>query len=240
MAKPPNVFIITWCGDERDLYGSTLVFKTLRVGFPDAKVTVVDNGTPAHIRPAIVQAAEAAGCEVRLEEQALPHWRLLERLCLSADEPCVFVDPDIAFWERVQDWDFGPALLAGRLMPAMYPVGRRVLPRLHTSLLWVPRPRELRARIVEIQAKFPLYGSLFEQKMAPPGRLFWDTASFLYLALDDEEAVAFSDAQLDAYDHIFFGSHLEFLRPLVDEGLLAALTDWHRRARDECPSFRGI
>ncbi|MDB5693737.1 MAG: hypothetical protein JWO81_2800 [Alphaproteobacteria bacterium] len=33
MGKLPMVFIITWCQDRDRLYGSTLVFSTLRIGF---------------------------------------------------------------------------------------------------------------------------------------------------------------------------------------------------------------
>lgn len=241
MPQEPHVFIITWCDDERALYGSTLIFKTLRIGFPDAHVTVVDNGTDHRLRAPIIETAEAAGCDIELIEEPVPHWQLVERFALAGDEPVVFVDPDIMFWESVQGWDFGEALLAGRLISAMRGVGGWcTLPRLHTSHLWIPRPSELRARIAEITQRYPVCGNLFEARMAPPGWLFWDTAAALYLALGNE-AVAFSEAELDAYDHLFAGSHLNRIVSIDERGETTPhLVRWHAAAREDYRSLRGI
>ncbi len=41
----PHVYILTWCKSLESLYGSLLVFQTLRVGFPTAPVYVFDNGS---------------------------------------------------------------------------------------------------------------------------------------------------------------------------------------------------
>ena len=56
MAK--YVYILTWCDRLENLYGTTLVFKTLRVGFPTAEIHVVDNASLPAVRPLLRQYAQ--------------------------------------------------------------------------------------------------------------------------------------------------------------------------------------
>jgi hypothetical protein len=240
MAEAPTVYIVSWCQERALLYGSTLVFATLRTGFPAARVIVIDNGSEPELRAEIFARAKAVGCETRLLRRSIPHARLVEQLIRQSSGPCVFVDPDIAFWEKVEDWEFRPALLAGRCIPAMDVGGLKMTPRLHTSHLWVPRPEALRARIAAIRRRFPACGDLFAQRHEPDTRLYWDTASALCIALG-EEAAAFTEGQLDAYDHLFAGSHLESALPAsTDADIVTRLRDWHERARTDYRSLRGV
>lgn len=238
--ETPKVFIVTWCQSAELLYGSTLTFRTLRVGFPTAEVVVVENGSLPELRGSIRAAAESAGCTVLQLDESEHHFALIERLTLAEDRPVVFLDPDIALWERIEGWDFGGALMAGRFLPEFAdPFSDTLtLSRLHTSHLWFPRPQALRARIKAITAKRWEAGSLFQPRMTPPGWWRWDTAAALFHALDDE-AARFSEAQLDAYDHLFCGSHLPQVLPRMGEwGALMA--DSHRQAQDDLPSIKGI
>jgi hypothetical protein len=234
------VFIVTWCRSAALLYGSTLTFKTLRVGFPDAEVTVIENGSEPELRAPIVEAARAAGCEVLQLEESQHHWALMEGLVLGEDRPVVMLDPDLAFWERVSDWEFGDALMAGRFLPEFAdPFSDTfTLSRLHTSHLWFPRPAELKARIAAITAQRFESGSLFQPRMAPPGWWRWDTAAALFHALG-EDAARFSEAQLDAYDHLFCGSHLDIVLPKMGPwgGLMQGS---HLMAQSDLPSIKGI
>jgi hypothetical protein len=240
MGKLPTVFIVTWCQNRDFLYGSTLVFSTLRVGFPDARVIVVDNGSKPEPRAFVLEQAVAAGCETRVLTRSVPHGKLVERLALESDGPCVFVDPDIVFWENVQSWDFGPCLMAGRYIPAMEIGGLRMTPRLHTSHLWIPDPAALKAKIREVRRGHPRCPNLFEYRTDPSTGLYWDTASALYFALGPQ-AMAFSEAQLDAYDHLFVGSDLSHARSSsIDPDVIAHLEDWHARARSDYRTLRGV
>ena len=238
--ETPKVYIVTWCRSEALLYGSTLTFQTLRVGFPDAEVTVIDNASAPEVRAPIHAAARAAGCEVLQLEETQHHWSLIEGLVLGENRPTVLLDPDIALWEKVSDWDFGDALMAGRYLPEFAdPYSDTLtLPRLHTSHLWFPRPAELKARIASILARRFEAGSLFQPRMMAPGWWRWDTAAALFHALGGE-ASRFSKAQLDAYDHLFCGSHLDLV--VHNLGAWGALmSDSHQRAQTDLVSIKGI
>ncbi len=237
---PPKVFIVTWCREPTQLYGSTLTFKTLRTGFPDSVVTVIENASPPGLREPILEAAAAAGCEIRLLDEGLNHWRIIEETVMAEDGPVVFLDPDIALWERIDGWDFGGALMAGRYLPEFDdPYSKTLtLSRLHTSHLWFPDPPALRTRIAEITARRFEAGSLFQPHMAPPGWWRWDTAAALFHALGDE-AARFSEAQLDAYDHLFCGTHLNLVLPAMGPWG-EAMKGSHVTAQENLPAIKGI
>ncbi len=57
-----NVFILTYCRNTELFYGTELIFKTLRVGFPNAKVTVVDNASIPEVRTEIELLAKENDC----------------------------------------------------------------------------------------------------------------------------------------------------------------------------------
>jgi len=75
-----HVAILTHCRREEFLYGSTLVFDTLRVGFPSARVTVVDNGSLVAVRSVLAEAARAVGAEYVQVDTAGLHHLFLERM----------------------------------------------------------------------------------------------------------------------------------------------------------------
>jgi hypothetical protein len=238
---PPKVFIVTWCRSAELLYGSTLTFQTLRLGFPDSEVVVIENGSPPGLREPIRDAALAVGCEVRQLEESQHHWSLIESAVLGETRPVVILDPDIALWERIDGWDFGEALMAGRFLPEFSDPysGTLTLSRLHTSHLWFPRPAELKARVDQILARRFEAGSLFQPRMMPPGWWRWDTAAALFHALGPD-AARFSEAQLDAYDHLFCGSHINLILPRLDPAWGAAMQESHARAQTDLPSVKGV
>jgi hypothetical protein len=234
----PIVYVTTWCKDVRLLYGSTLVFDSIRVGFPDSEVVVIENASVKSARAAIVEAARAADCKIRLLDRELPHWKIIETLCLTANRPFVVLDPDIALWESVQDWDFGGALMAGRFIAANEPVDARFnVPRLHSSHLWFPDPIRLRDRISAMAPTAASTTKLFRSGSMPCG-LLWDTADILYLKLE-EDAVAFTQTQLDAYDHLFAGSYLPALQQRVGREMADPVAQWHAAARIDYRSLKG-
>ena len=51
-----RVYILTHCKSLESLYGSVLVFQTLRVGFPTSPIHVFDNGSLPEAREAIREA----------------------------------------------------------------------------------------------------------------------------------------------------------------------------------------
>lgn len=202
----PVVSILTYCAHPALAYGTLMVFKTLRVGFPTAKIEVFDNGSHPEVREQIMRAcAEVDAVFIAIEPQ---HWsrhirqQLLEREDTGA--PLVLVDPDVAFWSSVEGWDFGDALMSGRLMAEVKSGPIVSHARLHPSMLWVPSLARLRG---------VLHPDEVAPRMAPAdGSLrFWDTLAAAHERLGPQCA-AFTPEHLDSFDHLFFGSHL----PAID------------------------
>ena len=115
-------------------------------------------------------------------------------------------NPDVIFWESVEDWNFGDAVSAGRLIPQQKEGVYDVLPRLHPSLFWVPDVERLRKAWA---ARCALGGDAMGCLLERNGDrvLLHDTLEPLYAGLR-EQCVAFGEQQLDCYDHLFHGSHL--------------------------------
>ena len=242
----PIVHVLTHCPHEVLAYGSLLVFPTLRTGFPTARIEVVDNGSCPEMVPRIRAAAEAAGAtfEARPLVHYSEHWRhnLFERDWDEGDAPVVFVDPDVVFWENCEAFDFGDALMAGRLIPEIPGSLNRVqAARLHPSMLWVPSMKRLRYEFgrrlpSEAAGRWNCIGPAREQD-GGIARMY-DTLAPLYRALQDD-CSAFDAVHLDAYDHLFLGSHL----PVVSRGQDpdSLLTDAHRAAaQGDVASLRGL
>jgi len=211
----PTVFILTYCEHPALLYGATLVFKTLRVGYPTARVIVVDNGSHNEVRETIRSEAESAGCEFYQTERRpfIDHYNWLIHKQDEFDA-IVFVDPDVVFWECVEKWQF-TGLMAGRKIPDLLNYGVTSMARLHPSHLWIPSIKALRE---EIQSR-PVNGlNLMSQFAAPiTGKLyFWDTLSALYQMLFDKCQI-FGENELNAYDHLFYGSHLPVIQPALSD-----------------------
>jgi hypothetical protein len=113
----PHVYIMTLCQRAELLYGSTLVFKTLRTGFPNSLIHVADSASTPAARQAIRQAAESCGAKFWQLDGRLELYDFLRRAVeLQKTGQAAFVDPDICFWESVEDWQFD-GLAAGRYIP---------------------------------------------------------------------------------------------------------------------------
>jgi len=152
----------------------------------------------------------------------------------------VFVDPDVAFWGSVEGWSFN-SLLAGRLLPQMNSKPFLTRPRLHTSFLWVQSPRRLHEAIAQIrQTAFewqpwqPVMVKLMDRWLR------WDTGASLFEAMP-ERMHAFAESELDYYDHLFCGTHLETAKRL---GLLGdavgRLESLHAVVSSDHRALRGV
>lgn len=239
----PLVHILTFCSHPTSAYGSLLVFDSVRTGFPTAQIEVYDNGSCAEVLPAIEQAAKRVGA--RFDAQANRHysehlrWVLLEREHREG-VPLVLCDPDVIFWEAVEQWDFAPALLAGRLIPMLERAGK-AFPRLHPSLLFIPDVHELRRAVKEAEACSFAWDCIGPRTSWINGQAyFWDTLSDLYQALTTR-CVAFGEDELNSYDHLFCGTHLGVVGASQDDELKSLYIDVHRlAAKGEISALRGV
>jgi len=202
----PLVTILTYCAHPALAYGTLLVFKSLRTGYPTADVEVFDNGSHPEVRDQIMADCQRVGATFTgIKPQSwVDHykWLILERQH-EAGRPLVILDPDVILWENCEGWEFTGSLLAGRRMRRIQagPIIQHA--RLHPSHLWIHDVAALR-EAMGTQANALISPAIVK---LPDGLHFWDTFSRLY-----EEMVhwchGFSDEKLDCFDHLFYGSHL--------------------------------
>lgn len=247
MTQPPVVTILTYCAHPVLAYGTLLVFKSLRVGFPTARIEVFDNASHPEVRGQIADAARLVGATfhpmTRRHYTDYYRWLLAEQTDFDS---LVIVDPDIVFWSSIEDWHFGDALLAGRLIPNL--VGKiprclvtRCLARLHPSLLWVPDMAKLRHEM-DRKAQGDFAGeSLFTQRVQyVEGTPFvWDTLAGLYQAFPDR-CHAFTAAELDCYDHLFYGAHFPIIAAGYNGGFDVIREAHQAVATGNIDALRGI
>ncbi|MDZ4733663.1 MAG: hypothetical protein SGJ16_08765 [Nitrospirota bacterium] len=226
----PTVCILTHCPNITYLYATLTTIQTIRIGFPTARVLVLENGSIPEARQHIMLAATAAEAEylplTGLWVPPIPHHEVLRGLLQDephilapltpSDGPLVVLDGDLLFWKSCEDWQV-TGLLAGRLIPARVVshaqilVGEQgqLLPRLHTSFWWIPDRTALQQRIMEIRRTHVTWDAFTPWMVPSPlDPLLWyvgDTACNLYGAFR-ADCTPFTTAQLDCYDHLFMGS----------------------------------
>ncbi len=238
-----NVYILTWCNRIENLYGTTLIFKTLRVGFPTAEIHIVDNASLLEVRPILSQYAQDCGAQFTQLEQGIAHHDFIENILLTqASGDAIFIDPDICFWESVEGWSFNKALMAGRLISQFNcPISSCIThPRLHTSFLWIPDVGCLLDQVWALRTQY-FESHPFRPIMYRVDGVWqrFDTTGVLYNAIP-ELMHAFSDKELDAYDHIFCGTHLELATAKLQTSHAKLFVDLHHQAQTDYTKVKGV
>lgn len=218
-----TVIVLTFCEDIELIYGTLLVFKTLRIGFPTSEVLVFDNGSSPEALPLIEAAALDAGCQF-ISMKRTPFvdfykWALLEQVEYNS---LVLLDPDVILWKDVEQMQTS-GLFSGRLIPAMVSQGVTALPRIHPSFVCVPDVGALRHALRSTRSNVvdQLFASMDGKEY------FWDTLAMLHHVVP---GTPFTDDQLDCYDHLFFGCHFPSIQPTlpknsaIERGHLAAIS----------------
>lgn len=155
----------------------------------------------------------------------------------------VFIDPDVIFWENVEDWNFEQFLLAGRLLPGVdssFLGGCFTHPRCHTSFLCIPNVRALIEEIANIQSKYFEFNPFRPIMFNGEGR--WqrfDTTGTLYSALPKSEIYVFGERELNAYDHIFCGTHIGFVKAVFSAEFADKFVQLHEQAKTDYTQVRG-
>lgn len=246
---PIDVFVLTYCNNLELLYGTTLIFKTLRVGFPNARVTVVDNASLPEARDEIVRLTSETGCTFeRFDSPGIPHHGFIEGKIeqigagAGRDHRTVFLDPDICLWQSCEDLEFD-GLIAGALVSAHDdPVFRCVaMPRLHSSFLWVPDVHRL-SEAIRATRETHLEFRPFAPVSVKLGDVWirYDTGASLYAAMPEQMRV-FSDADRQRYDHLYCGTHYDLWRPHFGGELKDVMERAHRHAKaGDLAALRGV
>lgn len=232
----PIVHILANVIDETAVEMSTLVFKTIRVGFPTAQIVVWGNGLNYD---AVRESALSADCILNEHCDAHSHDQFIaRRVADEHGQRVVFCDTDMIFYESVEDWQFDQPL-AGMFEPKhRNPVTRAVhFPRLHTCLLWVQVSEfydalEAWKQTLQPGPFTPEFSPLRQQWIPWSRQLhFADTAAMAYAAIGGQH---FTEQQLNAFAHLQCGTWSKYVEPHIP-----GLRESHRMAMDRPELFRG-
>jgi hypothetical protein len=209
----------------------SLVFDTLRVGFPTADIEVTVNPIGAfssHCTPLedkLVEKVEAAGAQYgrACHPIHLGDWERGE--VERATGPLVLLDADTIFWRSCEDWEFGPeTLLAGYYQPRIWNDFARCIsmPRIHTSFMVFPNPPELRKAIREAYPSAceeagdycPCDPFKTDVKFIGGTPFFWDCCANLFGLLTSSRqglVYPFGLRHLECYDHLNSASFFDVM-----------------------------
>lgn len=218
----PNVFILATCRRPELLPFTLLVFKTIRVGFPNSKIIVRNNYLLDFAVSQIEILAKTVDAKLEEDTSTTIHHQWIEALVNREQEPFWICDSDMVFFNKIEDWQF-PTSLAGWRIPEWQDefTKARTRSRLHTSLLFID-PLRLREDIEKYESQFPKtvfnpLVNLFHPLCLPLKQegTFYDTCSLLYHAIG---GTAFTPQQLDSYFHFFFGNCADVVLPHLQNG----------------------
>lgn len=215
-----QIFILTSAWSMDALYGSTLIFKTLRIGFPSAKVTIVDNASVPGARMIIEGLAMTHGCKYVQLENRVAHYQFIEWVVNNNLGPVALLDGDICLWENCEGWSFGDRLYAGRYIPKFRDEFTQTITeeRVHPSFVWIDDCEKLRSEIEKIKDKYFCFLPFHHQMFKSPDTSEWhfqDTLGLLYQALKERVSL-FTEKELSAYDHLFAGSYYSLLLETIN------------------------
>lgn len=213
---------------------ATCVLNTIKVGFPTANHFIFDNASPYVDWPYRMKFAQQIG-----------HWKFIEDVINNADdESLCFVDPDVIFYDNIQnDLASMNCLVAGRYCPKYWnPVEQcNEIDRLHTSVLYIADPKKLRDYLrVDTCANYSVspYQGFFlwlEGK-----RYVYDTFANVFQCLKGlpNSWTAFGPAILDKYTHLISGSIIDYVASKWPDG--NRLRELHKLAETEPDKLRGF
>lgn len=217
-----NVYILATCRKPELWPMTALVFKTVRVGFPTAKICVFNNDLSVEHRELLKAECEKVGAELfgTICHPSIHHtW--IEELVRREEEPFYVLDTDVVFYQNFERFVFETALAGWRIPEWRDEFTKTVTrARLHTSLLYI-NPKKVRAAVATYEQQFPVtpfnpLANLFHPLCLPfkGETYFYDTCAFLYHAIG---GTAFTDEQKDCYFHMFFGTFSDLVLPVIDK-----------------------
>lgn len=250
-----TVHILATCRKAELLPATLMVFQSLRVGFPTAKVMVQINAFPRDFVP-YSEMLIRKSVEVELEKMggkwetvpanATTHHEWICSLIEKEKEPFFICDTDICLWSNFECFDFTGAALAGRYVPQFYCNFTKAItrPRLHGCLLYID-PVKVKSKAEEYGNQFPdcyatprptLQDLVFPRYVpcGPMGKVsFYDTCSVLYCAIGGQK---FTDEQNLVFDHLQSGTLSDLVAPTYPSG---NMREWHAAVLDQPHLIKG-
>lgn len=201
---------------------------------------MVDNASIPEVIPEIKSLAAGCDCQFEgLSGNGLEHHTFLAKTLHdmasgeSAHETLVFIDPDVCFWKSCEDFSFH-ALIAGRRTSGfkLEKTKTITMPRLHTSFLWIPDPKKLMREIWRLRSSHFDFEPFIPFSFVMDGMWYrYDTGASLYAALS-HKAESFAEDHLNRYDHIYCGSHLDWLSNVYDAETEKMMKEIHTYAKE--------
>lgn len=239
MERDLHVHILTYCKDLSLSYGTELIFKTIRTGFPNAKIIVTDNASIPAEKERIISLAKKNDCIFKeINGHSIEHYDFIQRTIrdyaddTSLTASLIFLDPDVCLWDSCENFYFD-GLLAGRLVGGFHDSLTQSLDmlRLHSSFLWIPDAGALQHEIRKMGARHfdfePFRPFSFRLKDV---WYRYDTGASLYMALPDKMS-HFTEEHLLHYDHIFNGTHFNDIKSLFSDEVRQLRSEVHSLAR---------
>ena len=233
-----KVFILTTHHEIDPLFGSTCVFNSLRVGFPNAEIIVFDNASDCGAQEIKAQAHKN-DCRFIPYYARIGHHEFIQRRIEENDGPICFVDPDVIFYKEVENYTvIGD--IAGRFCPSFYNevVQAQEAARLHTSLLFIKDTKALKEKLNSLHQRhnYPFNPYAPFIIYAHGQRYFYDTCANLCHAIANRQS--FDEEMLDRYTHLVSGSMLDHVSNKMKHG--ARLRYLHRLAKENPELVRGL
>jgi hypothetical protein len=214
----PVVHILVTCRNPELFRASTLVFDTIRTGFPtwDIYATGLDLSDEHEseiarlCRKTNIQFGSGRGLH-----RDHPDW--IAELIQFEPKPFLIVDTDVIFWDSMEQFDFkGP--LHGRYTGRFRcPLTTTItLDRLHTCVLYVD-PAQVNARILAVNNRLQSGSNPFFRRMggvqpinfAQNGEIYFhDSMGQAYHAIGGNK---FSEEILNCFDHLGAATYIDLL-----------------------------
>lgn len=216
-----NIHILATVLDPSRLQTQLLVFKTIRTGFPTARIYVYGNGLKHPVMDRSAYALRQCAVSLGGDYQSTPmvsHGEWIENLLSVCIEPFWICDGDVVFFDKVEDWFArdNNTLFAGRYEPEFWESWTKTAhaARLHPSLMWF-NPVSVRSAIRAWPGAPEFFQTvqhnLIQWNMVPhEGVLtFYDTMAGLHHALG---GTMFTAEQNAAYEHLFCGTYAHLMK----------------------------
>lgn len=211
-----TIYILTYCPMPQQLYGNLLALRTARTGFPNSEIIVTDNCSCPEGREIFQKLCIEHNYEYRqIDTKGYHHHEYIQDTIDRASGPIALVDPDVVFWSSCEhfldDVSIYDIRLKGMYYPTHYmvfPVGAVLAqPRLHTSFLCLSDAQEVNYLLKPLKEQ---YGNPWCPTGNPDTllRAHYDCGSLVYKHLQDFHQ-PFTDQELDCYDHLRCGTHLD-------------------------------
>lgn len=197
--------VISCYGVVGNMRPATLVFDTLRVGFPTASVIVVWTGA-LPIPVEICNLCSVLNCKLNFAE-GWSHQNVVKWALNNLSGEVVLCDSDVIFWESVEDFT-SMQMLAGRLIPqhrCEY-LGLITEARLHPSLMFINTIEDFRNKLPELPKQVPFDAIAPFTVMQGSNLIFHDTMTNAYDLFGGQ---VFDEIMLNKYDHLFCSSFVD-------------------------------